>query len=216
MGNGEVTNHSYLYPGEYVVVLNASGPDGQAVSRTNVRIVPPELSVSFASPERIEITNNSKNETNLFGRAIVSGSKIFVFPQDTIVKAGQKISFGRYITGLIPFGSSDVSLAVVGTEVRPQIVIAKIEEQKLEQIAHVQNQISVLQKQLADISSRQNIANSAGVTASPNEESIVEDIVEPENSESQTALVIEAVSESGTGKIGGWFQTLKRFFFRTQ
>ena len=213
-GTGQILNHTYTYPGEYAVVLNASGPDGQAVSRTNVRIVPPELSISFVSPERIEITNNSKNETNLFGRAIVSGSQIFVFPKDTIVKAGQRISFGGHITGLTPFGPSNVSLMVVGTEIKPQEVLARIEEQRLEQITRMQSQLLVLQKQLADISNQRNSANVTTATiASP----IVEKLVEPKDNKPQTALAIDAViPETSSNAMNGWLQTLKRFFFRTQ
>lgn len=213
VGSGEVTNHSYLYPGEYVLVLNASGPDGQAVSRTNVRIVPSELSISFASPERIEIANNSKSETNLFGRAIVSGPRIFVFPKDTIIKAGQKISFGSEITGLVPSSATGISLVVVGTEVRPQKVLAEIEEQRLEQIARVQSQLLVLQKQLASISNQQDGTNVAMTNVtSP----IAEELVGPEDNEPQTALAIDAIPESTTGIMSKWLETLKRFFFRTQ
>ena len=213
-GTGQILNHTYTYPGEYVVVLNASGPDGQAVSRTNVRIVPPELSISFASPERIEITNNSKSETNLFGRAIVSGPQIFVFPKDTIIKPGQRISFDGHITGLTPFGPTSVSLIVVGTEIKPQEVLAKIEEQRLEQITRMQSQLLVLQKQLADISNQQNGADATTVTvASP----VTEKLVEPKDNKPQTASVIDAVvSETSFNTKGSWLQTLKRFFFRTQ
>lgn len=213
VGSGEVINHSYLYPGEYVVVLNVSGPDGQAVSRTNVRIVPPELSISFVSPERIEITNNSKNETNLFGRAVVSGARIFVFPKDTIIKAGQKISFGSEITGLIPSSATGISLVVVGTEVRPQKVLAEIEEQRLEQIARIQSQLRVLQRQLAGISNQQ---DSTSVTLAATAPPIVEKLVEPKDNEPQTALVIEAVPESTNGVMSKWLEILKRFFFRTR
>ncbi len=213
-GTGQILNHTYTYPGEYAVVLNASGPDGQAVSRTNVRIVPPELSISFVSPERIEITNNSKSETNLFGRAIVSGPQIFVFPKDTIIKAGQKISFDGRVTGLTPFGPTGVSLMVVGTEIRPQEVLAKIEEQRLEQITQIQSQLSVLQKQLADISNQQNGADATVAAVVP---PIAEESVEPENNKPQTALVIDAViPETSSNAMDGWLQTLKRFFFRTQ
>ena len=104
-------------------------------------------------------------------------------------------------------------MLVVGTEVRPQIVIAKIEEQRLEQITRAQNQLSILRKQLADISSQQNNANVA-ITAivSP----FVEALVESEDGKSQTALAIEAVPESTTSIMNKWLETLKRFFFRTR
>jgi PKD domain len=208
-GVGEIVNHTYTYPGEYILILNVSSPRGKAVSRVNVKVVSPELVITHISKERIELTNNSKSEVSLFGRALVTGNKIFTFPRDTILKAGQKISFSTNVTGLAPSEQSEVSLMVVGTEIKPQEIMAKIEEQKLEKIAYVRNEISILQKQLADVSSRQNIAKSTEVITGPtNDES---------NTESQTALVIEAVApETDTSMIKNWFQTLKRFFFRTQ
>lgn len=207
LGVGEVTNHSYFYPGEYVVVLNVSGPEGQAVSRNNVRIVSPELSISSASPERIEIANNSKVEANLFGRAIVSGTKIFPFPQDTIIKAGQKISFDSHITGLIPFGLSGVSLVVVGTEVQPQEVIAEMERQRLEKITSIRDEINALEQRKLALSQRE--TSNAKVTT--------EDI-DRQNSLPQTALVFEAVATSTftPERSSGWLETIKRFFLRTR
>ncbi len=213
-GGGEVTSHTYLYPGDYVLVLNVFGPRGKAVSRANIRIADPGLAITQISKERVEIANHSRTEASLFGRALVTGDKIFAFPRDTIMKAGQKISFGANVTGLDTSSQSSVSLVVVGTEVRPQEVLARIEEQRLEQIAHIQSQLTVLQEQLAGISNHQNSANATMTTvASP----IIGELVEPENNESQTALVIGAmIPETSSNTIGSWLQTLKRFFFRTQ
>ncbi len=124
IGYGQVLSHSYAYPGEYVVVLNVSSPGGQAVSRVNVKIVPADISISSASPERVEVSNNSKNEVNLFGRAIFFQDHSFVFPEDTIIKAGQKISFASSITGLNPFNQNDVSIIVVGDSLNKAFVPA--------------------------------------------------------------------------------------------
>jgi len=213
-GGGEIVSHTYMYPGEYVLMLNVAGPRGKAVSRINIKIVSPELAITNVSRERIEITNNSKSEVSLFGRALVTKDKVFAFPRDTIIKAGQKISFGADVTGLDASGQSSVSLLIVGTEIRPQEVIAKMEEQRLEQITRIQSQLLVFQRQLADISNQQNGADATvAAVASP----IVEKPVEPEDNKPQTALAIDAViPETSSNTIGGWLQTLKRFFFRTR
>ena len=213
-GGGEVVSHTYMYPGEYVLMLNVAGPRGKAVSRINIKIVSPELAITNVSRERIEIANNSKSEVSLFGRALVTKDKVFAFPRDTIIKAGQKISFGADVTGLDASGQSSVSLLIVGTEIRPQEVIAKMEEQRLEQITRIQSQLLVFQRQLADISNQQNGADATvAAVASP----IVEKPVEPEDNKPQTALAIDAViPETSSNTIGGWLQTLKRFFFRTR
>ena len=213
-GGGGIVSHTYMYPGEYVLMLNVAGPRGKAVSRINIKIVSPELAITNVSRERIEIANNSKSEVSLFGRALVTKDKVFAFPRDTIIKAGQKISFGADVTGLDASGQSSVSLLIVGTEIRPQEVIAKMEEQRLEQITRIQSQLLVFQRQLADISNQQNGADATvAAVASP----IVEKPVEPEDNKPQTALAIDAViPETSSNTIGGWLQTLKRFFFRTR
>ena len=213
-GGGEIVSHTYMYPGEYVLMLNVAGPRGKAVSRINIKIVSPELAITNVSRERIEIANNSKSEVSLFGRALVTKDKVFAFPRDTIIKAGQKISFGADVTGLDASGQSSVSLLIVGTEIRPQEVIAKMEEQRLEQITRIQSQLLVFQRQLADISNQQNGADATvAAVASP----IVEKPVEPEDNKPQTALAIDAViPETSSNAMNGWLQTLKRFFFRTQ
>ncbi|MBI2673980.1 MAG: helix-hairpin-helix domain-containing protein [Candidatus Zambryskibacteria bacterium] len=213
-GVGDILNHTYQYPGEYVVVLNASLPDGRAVARVNVKIVDPEIVITLATSERIELQNKSKYEISLFGRALVMSGKIFAFPKDTIIKAGQKISFGANVTGLSSSIPSEVSLMIVGTEIKPQEVMAKIENQKLEKITQINNQISTLRQQLVSISNQQNNVNAATtVNASP----LTEESIESENNESQTALVADAItSEESSGIIKSWLQTLKHFFFRTQ
>jgi len=217
-GVGDVVSHTYLYPGEYALMLNVSGPKDKAVSRANVKIINPDFAITHASNERVEITNNTKNEASLFGRVLVAGGKIFVFPKDTIIKAGQKISFGANITGLSVSGLSDVSLMIVGTGIKPQEIMAKIEEQRLEKIAQVNNQLSMLRQQLAVLSNQQKFAKSTEIaTQSVAEEQVAEELVESENNESQTASVIDAVTpEESSGIIDRWFQTLKHFFFRTQ
>jgi len=149
----------------------------------------------------------------------VAGGKIFAFPKDTIIKSGQKISFGANVTGLNLLKQSGVVLLVVGTELRPQKIMAKIEEQRLEKIAQVNNQLSALRQQLAVLSNQQKFAKSTEIAAqSVAGGQVAEELVESENNnESQTALVIDAVApEESSGIIDRWLQTLKHFFFRTQ
>lgn len=217
-GTGDVLSHTYEYPGEYVVVLNASLPGGQAVARVNVKIIEPEIVVTFVTPDRIELKNNSKYEANLFGRVLAVREKVFAFPKDTIIKAGQSISFGAHVTGLYPNGLHDVNVLVIG-ESRGQVdLIAKIEEQKSKQITYIHSQISILQKQIADISSRQNIVNSTGVASDSSiEEQTAGKFTEPEGNEFQTASVINATTpDTSPSIVNNWLQTLKHFFLRTQ
>ncbi|OHA89818.1 MAG: hypothetical protein A3C70_01000 [Candidatus Zambryskibacteria bacterium RIFCSPHIGHO2_02_FULL_43_14] len=224
MTNGPLVTHSYAYPGEYVVVLSVTALDGKgAVSRTNVKIVAAELFVSQASLDRIEITNNSREEVNLYGRALTSGGKIFLFPQDTIVAAKQKISFSTAVTGLKPTHPTDVYLVVVGASPSNINIAAKIEEERLAQIALVQSQIYELQQELVVVTEQEeDVRLSTTTEIIESEEPKVEEInkVEEKNPaelqlESQTALVTNAISETKSGIMSSWLNILKRFFFRT-
>ena len=206
-GSSQILTHTYAYPGEYIVVLNAASPDGIAVSRTNVSIVPANLSVTVAEFSRIEVMNNSSREMNLYGRALVVGSKIFKFPQDTIILPRQKINFATGTTGLEPRGIAGVYLMVVGNNLNNADIFAKIEEQRLEQIILVQTQISELQQKLAVM-----------VRQEGNRQSLPTfEIKGPEEqTESQTALVANAISEARPSGISNWLEILKRFFLRTR
>lgn len=142
VGYGQVVSHSYAYSGEYVVVLNASSPAGRAVSRTEVKIVPADVAVTYASPDRIEVANNGKTEVNLFGRGLSANSGTFSFPEDTIIKAGQRISFPVAVTRLAPITGSNVSVSIVGNSLNknfvssapPQTTESKPDEAKIQAI----------------------------------------------------------------------------------
>jgi hypothetical protein len=152
---GSVLTHTYDYPGDYSVVLNASFfGKGDAVSRINVKIVDPQLSITNANQERIEIKNNSPYEISLFGRALVTGDKFFTFPKDTILGPSQTLSYGSNITQLYPLTASDVFIAVLGNAEQPKFR-DKIQEQKNKQINYIKEQIKALQLKMFELFSKQ-------------------------------------------------------------
>ena len=215
-GGGEVVSHTYMYPGEYVLMLNVAGPRGKAVSRVNIKIVSPELAITHVSRERVEIANNSKSEASLFGRALVTKDKVFAFPRDTIIKAGQKISFGSDVTGLDTLEQLSVSLAIVGTEVRPQEVIAKIGKEKQEEIKRLSSELNVLRDKLARLEAEKRSSN---LTQEPlqNSTAIANEAPNPVgNGESQTALVLQSTNAIQPTRLDGWLKILKSFFLRTE
>ncbi len=96
---GQITSHAYVFPGEYIVVLNARSSDKQAVSRTSIKVVSPELfltRVEFGT----EVSNKSSLEVNLGGWSLVNNKKTFVFPKDTIILPNKSIVFSDNVTGL--------------------------------------------------------------------------------------------------------------------
>jgi len=103
---GKNTEHTYKYSGEYQVVLNGNCGDYDSISRTTVKVVLPNVSISNLMNGDIEITNNDQIEINIGNWKIIpvfkvggstelSEKKDFIFPQDTIIGANKKIILSK-------------------------------------------------------------------------------------------------------------------------
>jgi len=92
---GKDVAHTYKYSGEYQVVLNGNCGDYNSISRTVVKVISPNISISSLSNGDMEIINNGKTEINIGNWKIKGGQKDFVFPQDTIISANNKIVLSK-------------------------------------------------------------------------------------------------------------------------
>lgn len=90
---GQYVAHSYEFPGEYVVVLNANSGGDEAVAEAYVQVVVPNIFLSPVISDYVEVWNKSSNEINLNGWILKSGRKSFTFPKDTIILGGHKTIF---------------------------------------------------------------------------------------------------------------------------
>lgn len=100
VGRGKKTEHKYKFPGLYQVIVRANSKKlGKAVSRTEVRVVEPKVSIEikdFLGNKGLSIKNLGKYELNLGGFSVDN----FEFPKDTIIKAGENIVFDRELIGV--------------------------------------------------------------------------------------------------------------------
>ncbi|MDB5266871.1 MAG: Lamin globular tail-like protein [Parcubacteria group bacterium] len=216
IGYGSQISHSYAYPGEYVVVLNASSLGGQAVSRASVKVMPVQFSITVATPERVEITNQSKSEVNLFGRALVTSGKTFVFPEDTILKAGQKISFSSSVTGIQPSDATKVSLLVVGDSLNKSFVPSQTADQNNPELNSVDltpfvTKVDELKKEIAALPTEPHVVTGA-VKKSP--------AVKSTKTTSLAATPVLSIASTSSLPVPekvvpikrSWLQTLRSFF----
>jgi hypothetical protein len=207
-GSGDILTHTYYYPGEYIVIVNAVFPKGTAVARARVVVLEPDIEVVSVKKEYITIRNNSPYEVNLFGRAIWSSDGFFLFPQDTIMGVNQAISFSSEITKLSPIEVYDVQIMVIGDTERRKIG-AKIKEQKEEKISLLKDKVAFLEKQLRGMSSA--VAAPQPSTFLPSQSNFeVLDLVstkKPTNNEGE----VEAKS---VGANVNWLQLLKSFLLK--
>lgn len=191
--DGRDVVHTYLYAGTYTIVLNAELLDNHAVSRANVTIIRPEISVTYAGPEYAAVTNNSKYEINLFGWRLEWNKHVFVFPQDTIIGAGNTVNFSSLVTKLYPNTLAEVAL-LRDTEDLPAVAPVRdvpFDTEKQKQIDALTLQLSHAEKQLADL-----LAASSTEHADPAPQS------------SQTASAAAALPQEPSS----WLATLKHFF----
>lgn len=92
--------HTYKYPGNYIVILNANAGGNEAVSRAEVRVFAPKIILALEDDGAVSLANNSENEINIGGWKIVGTNGTFIISSDTIVKAGKKIIFPPIVTGI--------------------------------------------------------------------------------------------------------------------
>jgi hypothetical protein len=200
-GTGKLTKHIYAYPGTYAVVLNASLPDANAVSRTTVTVVDPKLEVVEANNQYIKIKNDASQEINLYGWEIISEGKGFTFPMDTIILAGQSVCFPNNVTGLSSIGATDAQVLPIASL---SSVVPVASTASSSAVAIMQNKRAVMYQELLGLKQE---ADNLAISQTHNEQPVVAQI--SSTSSAETAAPIEAVTSAS----GGWLNTLKHFFF---
>lgn len=111
-GGGLKVTHTYKYPGDYVVVLNANAGGNEAVSRAEVRVFAPKIALGEEDGGSVSLMNDSAYEINIGGWKIVGagGDGTFVASSDTIIKEGKKLIFPKSVTGVDFSGVTSVEL----------------------------------------------------------------------------------------------------------
>lgn len=91
---GKKVTHTYLFPGEYNVVLNVDALDKHAVSRTVVKVINPEveiIDIQKGMEGYVELRNNSTYEVNVGGWIIDAGSTKVEIAKDTIITPKESV-----------------------------------------------------------------------------------------------------------------------------
>ena len=141
--------HTYIFSGDYEVVLNAYVGGNDAVSRTRVRVIQPNVSIvdaKFGEGGFVKISNNSPYEINVGDWTIGNKAKSFLIPKDTIVREKSSVTFPFIFTG----DTSSVSLLYPGGNVASSFgngfAISDIEKQKL--VAEMDNKLAILKEKI--------------------------------------------------------------------
>ncbi len=87
-GRSQKIEHTYYYPGEYIVVLDVASGIYAAMDRVKVIVSPADIVISEIGNEKdffVEVANNTKYELDISGWKIRAGEEIFVFPKGTYI-----------------------------------------------------------------------------------------------------------------------------------
>lgn len=215
--------HTYLFPGLYNVVLNANFNGQEAVSRTVVQVLTPEITIKQIDNVAgfVELTNNSAFETNLFGWNLGCDNNSFVFPIDTIIGAKDSVKIPLVVTKCVA-STTAWSLAGQGGRVlaqyqAPTILVNSAEREQT--IASIKQKINFITAELAKIKTQSNFAGPEGNLVAKTETVVLPDnqiatiaSSAPEiNPTSQTAGVIVLdqdplpANKSFFARIKSWF-----------
>jgi len=113
LDEGKLVKHLYKFSGSYVVILNVHSNNHDAVSRTEVTVVDPDIHITNTQPGAdgyIELTNNSEYEVNIQDWGVKDSYHELFFPKDTIVKSKTSIKFPFESNGEVAFLYPDGTL----------------------------------------------------------------------------------------------------------
>ena len=115
------TSHTFAYPGEYVVVVEAVFAKQQAFTRHEVTVLPVLLELGRTPQGDVQLRNTAKHEVDL-GGFMVHGDNAFTFPKYTFIKAGgtlivPKDRVGAYASNITLLDTQKVAVASYGEKV---------------------------------------------------------------------------------------------------
>ena len=142
---GAVVKHNYLFPGEYNVVLNSSSGEDDAVDITKVKVIVPQVKMTYAD-SYVEFVNENSLDLNIGEWKIIGNDKEYLIPKDTIVSAFGNLKIPASILGAV-FGSEKLSVVYPDNQLAFESSrISSIEKQK--QITEISQRLALLQDEL--------------------------------------------------------------------
>ena len=216
--SGQFMSHAYVYPGDYVVILNSEYGGEKAVSKIKVRVTSPRVSIRTANNDFIEIANDSSDEFNVGGWVLETQGGRFVVPQDTIILPKGFVRLPSGVTRLRPVGVvhlTNPSLSIVASRemvgVIPYVAIGEGEEPVIVMEGLTEDTI---RKQFAKASSvppTENMGRYTQVAAViSTQDDVKKETVVIATTSVQTASVIYTVGENSPSR--GLFRKIFDFF----
>ena len=97
---GREVEHRYYASGRYSVILTVRWRDQEVVSRAEVEVIEPEISIVSADRDLVTLRNSAEGEVNLGDWEIEASGGRFTIPDNTMIQPGSEISLPSQVTGL--------------------------------------------------------------------------------------------------------------------
>ncbi|MDO8604243.1 MAG: lamin tail domain-containing protein [bacterium] len=142
---GESVTHTYYYPGEYTAVIDVISGSTVATDRMLVRVVLPNISLRTGGDTArsfVTIQNNGGEELDLSLWQIISDTKTFILPKNTILGAHKSATFASEVTGLSTSAGNNPELLLPNgsrIDIKKNSVVETIPPQKITQAQTVKN-----------------------------------------------------------------------------
>ena len=138
---GTTVTHTYYYPGEYTVIIDASSGYYAASDRVRIVAVAPLLALRTGGDEMhsfVAIENRGNDELDLSGWQVGAAGKIFSIPNHTLIGAHKTLTLASEVTGLATPAGSTASLHFPnGTQVSIQEEVTPTTFSSSDKIAHM-------------------------------------------------------------------------------
>lgn len=106
---GDRVEHTYRYPGSYLVVVRASDGQREALAQVTVDTVDPKLSISHVDEVVLVLRNDLEVPMDISGWSVAREGRTFVFPPDSVIQARGAAAFTHQVTGLAASGEVTIT-----------------------------------------------------------------------------------------------------------
>lgn len=102
---GSLVEHVFLYPGTYVVKVQAYQLGLEDIESLTISVVAPTIEIVDIKGSALEIVNNTIVDIDLSNWMVVSGGQTFVFPDLSTLQSGARATF---MTNIPLFGKAEL------------------------------------------------------------------------------------------------------------
>lgn len=99
--DGKAPKHAFAYPGEYIVIVEATFAKRTVLMRHEITVLPLTVTLSRNEKGDIVLHNNAKYEVDISGYHL-QGTQNFIFPKNSVLKSSGTLTIAAHRIGATP------------------------------------------------------------------------------------------------------------------